>query len=138
MFFEQKDKHRVLEIKILLLFGENGQLYSYFDAYGEMQSFNSEFASKKQEESKNYLYVFTEEMLYVYFRSGLGIGSREKQAQFLKKKSLLYTYPRNITSSGPVKNLIDRYEMIFSRFCDTNDYFTSSILTVKYAVDSFP
>ncbi|XCI74947.1 MAG: hypothetical protein ABI045_06125 [Flavobacteriales bacterium] len=64
----------------------------------------------------------------------------EKRASLIFSKEFLwYTFFRNIPSEWwSVKELIDHYEMTFSKFCDTNDYFASPILMIKEAVNSLP
>lgn len=141
VFFEKKNKEGFLEIKTRVLSSENGQLYPYFDAYGDMQAFGWEFETQNEGKTQSHLYVFTDHFLYVYIKGetqgGWVLDEKKSKPNLFKKIPVVY-HAQEYPQWWEVKELIDRYEMTFSKFCDTNDYFASPMLMVKGAVDSLP
>lgn len=139
-FFIRQDKEGDLCIRSRLLSYENGSLYPMIDSYGEMQSFGWEFTEAGEgEKQKRFLYVWDKANLRVYLkeRSDKQWQLKERSAHLFGRIPIVYL-DQEKPDWWEVKELIDRYEMSFSRFCDTNDYFASPMLKIRGQASSLP
>lgn len=138
-FFIKKDESTDNKpvLKARLQTSENGVYYPYFDSYGDMQAFTWDFettdaAGKKVLNS----WVFTAEKTFKYTKESTG-WLLEEEDNLFKKIPVVYMSQEN-PEWWDVKELIDRYEMRFSKFADTNDYFGDPMLLLFGEVTGMP
>lgn len=139
VFFTKKDGEGNLSIKSRVLTSDNGILYPYLDAFGDMQAFGWEFTTMENKKAVKNLYVFTNDAIEVFKQTGGDwIKSKEHSTvNFFKKIPVVY-HSQNAPEWEDVKELIDRFEMSFSKFCDTNDYFSAPMFKASGAVGKPP
>ena len=127
------------KIKAKLITSDNGKVFPVFDAFGDMVAFGWEYVIKENEKDVRYLYIFTAETNYA-FRT----ESKEwEMAEGYPKPNLFKKIPVVYLSQKypewwEVQEMIDTFEMSFSKFVDTNGYFASPMYKVTGAVKSFP
>ena len=138
IFYEAKKEDQVI-IKARLLTNQHGKVYPYFDSYGDMTAFGWEFKTMENKKEILYLYLFTADNKYVFKQESsdwIIIHELSGKNQF-KKIPVVYLSQKR-PEWWEVQELIDRYEMSFSKFCDTNDYFASPMYKAKGSVTSMP
>lgn len=113
-------------IKARLLNNKSGKLFPYFDEYGDMLAFGWEFTKNENSKDVKYLYLFTAEKTFLLRENGNDWAAVEKYPQENKFKKIPAVYmSQEMPEWFYVQGIIDRYEMSYSKFCDTNDYFAS-------------
>lgn len=133
IFYEVDKKDGTpIKLKSRLLTSENGTYYPYFDEYGDLIAFGWEYRKIESDKEVSYLYVYTETEEFRYKKAD---GSWEVLEGFPKvnlfqKIPVVYLSQKS-TEWEYVKDLIDRFEMTFSKFCDTNDYFADPKYKIK-------
>ena len=138
IFYEAKKEDQVI-IKARLLTNQHGKVYPYFDSYGDMTAFGWEFKTMENKKEISYLYLFTADNKYVFKQESsdwIIIHELSGKNQFGKIPVVYLSQKR--PEWWEVQELIDRYEMSFSKFCDTNDYFASPMYKAKGSVTSMP
>lgn len=136
---KEVDNKTVKALKIRLYDSSNGTYAPTFDEFGDLIAFVWSFTSlntegKKQENK----WVFTKEYTYKKHKGSDGwTDTVPAEANLLKKIPVVYLSQEEPEWFG-VKELIDRYEMNFSGFCDTNDYFASPMVKLFGTVNSMP
>ncbi|WP_139959183.1 phage portal protein [Flavicella sediminum] len=126
-------------VKIRLYNSKNGSYAPTFDEFGDLIAFVWSFSSvntegKKQENK----WVFTKEYTYKKHKGSDGWVDTEPPAANLFKKIPVVYMSQDEPEWFDVKELIDRFEMNLSKFCDTNDYFSSPIVKLFGKVESMP
>jgi len=141
-FFPQKKEVEGKEktvVKVRLYTSKNGSFAPTFDEFGDLIAFIWSFSSvntegKKQENK----WVFTKEFTYKKHKGSDGWTDTEPPVPNLFKKIPVVYMDQDEPEWFDVKELVDRYEMNFSKFCDTNDYFSAPIVKLFGTVESMP
>ena len=138
IFYEAKKEDKVI-IKARLLTNQHGKVYPYFDSYGDMTAFGWEFKATENKKEVSYLYLFTADNKYVFKQESKDwtIQPELSGNNSFGKIPVVYLSQKQ-PEWWEVQDLIDRYEMSFSKFCDTNDYFASPMYKAKGSVTSMP
>lgn len=127
-----------LDIKARLLTADNGQFYPSFDQYGDLVAFAWDFTGLNEEgKDVPMSWVYTAEKIYRFEKASEGWKENNSEANPFKKIPVVYMNQRE-PEWWDVRKLIDRYEMSFSKFCDTNDYFGAPLLKLFGEVKGMP
>lgn len=131
IFYNKQKADKTTVIKSRLLTQENGKVYPYFDEYGDLVAFGWEFETKDEEgKDISKMIVFTTDTKYTYAKTKKDWEEESKEMNPFKKIPIVY-----LSQKEPewflVKELIDRFELNFSKFCDTNDYFSAPMLIAE-------
>ncbi|WP_142783364.1 phage portal protein [Changchengzhania lutea] len=138
IFFDvKKEGEKEVKIKSSLKTSKNGKLLPVFDAFGDMIAFGWEYTTKESDKDVGYLYVWTNDVKYTFKRTSKDWVEENKETNLFKKIPAVYL-SQDHPEWWEVQDLIDRFEMSFSKFGDTNDYFASPMYKVKGAVKSIP
>ncbi|WP_440881144.1 phage portal protein [Tenacibaculum sp. C7A-26P2] len=126
-------------IKARLLKNKNGKVYPIFDAFGDMTAFAWEYVVKEDNKDVFYLYIWTDSDQYIYKKQSKDWLPEEgyPKANLFKKIPVVYLSQEN-PEWWEVQGLIDMFENSFSKFVDTNGYFSSPMYKAKGAVSSIP
>ncbi|MBS9774593.1 MAG: phage portal protein [Tenacibaculum sp.] len=132
IFYEVNKGDGNIKLKSRLLTSKNGKYYPYFDEYGDLTAFGWEYKKTENDKEVVYLYVYTEDQEFRY-------KSVDGNWQLLKGYPVVNLFGKipvvYLSQESPeweyVKDLIDRFEMTFSKFCDTNDYFADPKYVIK-------
>ncbi|MBD0822626.1 phage portal protein [Aestuariibaculum marinum] len=140
VFFSVQDEAtKSIKIKSRLITSDNGKVSPVFDVFGDMVAFNWEYVVKENGKDVTYWYCWTAETMYAVKGDGSTFTDLEgyPKANLFKKIPAVYMSQEN-PEWWEVQELIDRFEMSFSKFADTNDYFASPMYKAKGAVKSIP
>ena len=132
-----KGEGKEVKIKSRLLTSDKGILYPYLDPFGDMKVFGWEFKSIENGKDAKNIFLFTEDEIHQYKEIGGKWIFVEKKQNFFGKIPIVYL-SQDTPEWEDVKELIDRFEMSFSKFCDTNDYFASPMFKASGAVNNTP
>lgn len=123
-----------VKIKARLLNYKAGRLYTNFDEYGDLVAFGWEYTKKDAKgEDVKLMRVWTAEKEMEFNGETLVEGS--EKPNLFKKIPVVYLN-QDVPEWEYVKEMIDRFEMSFSKFCDTNDYFAHPMYKMKGKVES--
>lgn len=139
-FLVKNENDSEYKLKARVLSNKNGKVYPVFDAFGDMISFAWEYKATVNDVETKYLYVWTNDFNYVFYDAGDGLKLNETDG---KTENLFGKIPVVYLSQDQpewweVQDLIDTYEMSFSKFVDTNGYFASPMYKAKGAIGSIP
>lgn len=127
------------KIKARLLSNKNGKVHPVFDEFGDMIAFGWEYESTIGDKKAQHLYLWTAEKNFIYDKSGNEWNLREDGETDNQFKKIPVVY---MSQEQPewweVQDLIDRFENSYSKFADTNDYFSSPMYKAKGGVKSMP
>ena len=126
-----------IQIKASTLSSKDGKLLPVFDEFGSMAAFGYEFESKDSEgEKMQNLYIYLQENLIRLVIDGDEYTEAEGSGDphFFKRIPVVY-FSQSVPDWEYVKDLIDRYETMVSKFADTNDYFASPFFKATGDVD---
>ncbi len=124
---ENSEESPALKAKVLSQ--KNGAIYPFYDDFGNMKAFAWRTTATSGTKTTDTIRVWTQTTEYVFIDKGEGYTSTAEQNVF-NKIPVVYL-SQDEPDWWAVKDLIDRFEMSFSKFCDTNDYFASPIYKVK-------
>ena len=130
--FYLKGDGKESEIRARVLSLDSGSLHPIFNDFGDMEAFGWSFDSEVDGKSVKNLYFWTAEKQYKFERKGSEWSEAETKDNNFKKIPIVYMN-QDKPEWWDVKDLIDRYEMSFSKFCDVNDYFAQPMYKVKGA-----
>lgn len=122
------------EIKLSVLESKNGNMYPYFDAFGNMLAFTWEFKSKDVDGKEvTNTWVYTELLVYKI----IGQGTPIIEAHGFDRIPIVYVsqdYPEWFDAQA----MIDRYEVALSKLAASNDYSGHPILKIFGEVENAP
>ncbi len=127
IFFSKEGEEGDPEIKARVLSSENGKVYPYIDAFGTMTGFGWEYQTTESDKEVSYMYLWTKEFRYLFKKEKdweLVSGGEGKKPNLFGKIPVVYL-SQNHPEWWEVQELIDTYEVSFSKFIDTNRYFAS-------------
>ena len=134
IFYSKKQDDNKTVIKPRLVTQKNGKIYPYFDEYGDLMALGWEFKSKNDEGADiSRLMVFTAETTFNYEKGEKDWNELPSEKNLFKKIPAVYLSQEN-PEWWDVKELIDRFEVNFSKFCDTNDYFSAPMLIAEGSI----
>ncbi|MEE9408255.1 MAG: phage portal protein [Polaribacter sp.] len=135
----EKEGAEKVKIKARVLSNENGKVYPYLDAFGDMIAFGWEYPTKENDKDVLYMYLWTAETNYVFRKEKdwEPADVNPKTPNLFQKIPVVYL-SQNHPEWWEVQDMIDTFEMSFSKFVDTNGYFASPMYKVKGAVGSMP
>ena len=138
-FTKENTETKKAEIKARVLSNENGIVYPYLDAFGDMIAFGWEYPTKENNIDVSYMYVWTAEYNYIFRKEKDWAPApiNPKTPNLFQKIPVVYLSQKN-PEWWEVEGLIDTFEMSYSKFVDTNGYFASPMYKVKGAVGSMP
>lgn len=143
-FFPVKNSDNKVQIKIRLYGSEQGSYSPFFDSFGDLKAFTWDFKKTNKEGKKiDHSWVFTAEQIFKHEKGSEGWslskieGEQNPQPNLFKKIPVVYMN-QEFPEWWEVKELIDRHEMNFSKFADTNDYFASPMVKLMGEVTSLP
>jgi len=128
-----------IKLKATLLTEQNdAKLFPGIDEFGDMLVFGYQIKVKNSEgKDVNRIYLYFDENVQILEDDGKDLKEVENKPHFFKRIPVVY-----VSQAEPdwwdVKELIDRFEMNFSKFCDTNDYFASPFFKAVGTVDEAP
>ena len=135
--FYQVGESKELTLKARLLTSKNGELYPVFDSFGDMIAFGWKYKAFDGDKEYEFFHIWTNEQHYVLKNDSGWKPTEESGPNFFGKIPIVYL-SQNEPEWFLVKELIDRYEMNFSKFADTNDYFSSPMYKVKGPANQLP
>lgn len=133
----QEGEKQDIKIKASVLSSKNGSLYPVFDEFGDMVAFGYEFESTDANGDKvKNLYTYLKETLIRSIIDGDEIIEVDGSGlpHFFNRIPVVY-FSQDVPEWEYVKDLIDRYETMLSKFADTNDYFASPFFKATGDVD---
>ncbi|AOR28739.1 phage portal protein [Formosa sp. Hel1_33_131] len=135
----KKEGDTETKIKARLITSENGKVYPVFDAFGDMVAFGWEYLTKEDDKDVSYLYIFTAETNYVFRKESKEweVSEGYPKPNLFKKIPVVYLSQKH-PEWWEVQEMIDTFEMSFSKFVDTNGYFASPMYKATGALKSFP
>lgn len=131
------DKGGGVKLKVNALKPTNGTMYPIWDTFDELDAFVWEIKQKRGDESVTITYIFDDTDVEQIEDAGSGAESVAKAAHGFDRIPVVYIEEEQVEYED-VKALIDRYEMRFSKFADTNDYFSSPFFKATGTVDAVP
>jgi len=139
VFFHVKKEGEDPYLKARVLSNDNGKVFPVIDAYGDMVAFGWEYTAREGEKDVKYLYVWTKDKVIL----SKGDGSKWEPVEGYPQENPFGKIPVVYLSQDKpewweVVQLIDRFEMRFSKWADTNDYFGAPMYKAKGGVKSFP
>jgi len=139
IFFPVEKEGENVKIKARVLSNENGKVYPYIDAFGDMIAFGWEYPTIENNKDVSYMYIWTDEYTYVLRKEKDWefVPENSKTPNLFEKIPVVYLSQKN-PEWWEVQELIDTFEMSFSKFVDTNGYFASPMYKAKGAVGSMP
>lgn len=139
VFFHVKKEGQDPYLKARVISNKNGKVYPLIDEYGDMVAFGWEYTAQEADKEVKYLYVWTAEKIYLSRGDGSTWEPVESYPQDNPFKKIPVVY---LSQDNPewwdVVEIIDRFEMRFSKWADTNDYFGSPMYKAKGGVKSMP
>lgn len=132
-FTQKKDDEKDVKIKSRLITNKNGKVYPVYDEFGDMIAFGWEYSEK----DNKFLHLWTAEKYYIFKKAGSDWAIEKSDPNLFKKIPVVYLSQDN-PEWWEVEGLIDNYEMEFSKFVDTNGYFSSPMYKAKGAINSIP
>lgn len=132
------EKDKKVKLKARLLSNENGELLPYFDEFGDLVAFGWKYKAMYNGKETEFIRLFTAEKAYVIINDGGWKEATDLSKQNLFEKIPVVYHKQKQPEWWEVKELIDRFEMNYSKFADTNDYFASPKYKSKGAVGSVP
>lgn len=127
-----------LEMKATVLSSKNGKIYPAFNEFGDMVAFMYEYEGKDEKgDDVVYIMVLTQTNMVRILIDGDDYKEVETKPHFFDRIPVVYM-SQDYPDWHYVKAMIDRYEMVNSKFADTNDYFASPMFKAKGAVDFVP
>jgi SPP1 family phage portal protein len=130
--------NKTRELKVRLLKNENGLMYPYFDAYGDMKAFVWEFTIKNGDNDEKHIWVYDDQ--YIYFIGPTSAGSFgfvKKEKHGFKNIPVVYLSQKK-PEWFEVQEMIDRLEVSISKAGDANDYTGHPILKLIGDVQGAP
>lgn len=117
------------------------EIYPFYDSLGDMVAFMRTYKAigldEKGAESKiDTVELYTADKTYKYQMVG-GSWSTEDSQNTFKKIPIIF-YELKVPDWEVVQGLIDKLELRFSKFDDTNDYFSSPAVKVKGKMTNAP
>jgi len=137
IIFYPAQRNGKVVIKSRLLSHENGELLPYFDEFGDMTAFGWRFKTRIEGKEKETLHLFTDLYHYVLVNNSGWQNTAQSKPNMFGKIPVVYA-SQDKPEWFDVKDLIDRYEMTFSKFADTNDYFASPMFRAKGPAGQVP
>ncbi len=136
IFYEVDKKDGTpIKLKSRLLTSKNGKYYPYFDEYGDLIAFGWEYKKIENDKDVVYLHVYTETQEFRYKKTDSNWQLIDKPTINLFGKIPIVYLSQDSPEWEYVKDLIDRFEMSFSKFCDTNDYFSNPKYKIKGKIE---
>ena len=119
---EIKGESKKVKIKARILNSENGKVYPYFDAFGDMIAFGWEYDVKENKKDVSYMHVWTDETNFIFRKEKDWELAEEKgkTPNLFKKIPVVYLSQKH-AEWWEVQEMIDRFEMSVSKLADTND-----------------
>lgn len=120
-----EEEKQDVKLKASLLTEKRGRLMPGIDEFGDMLVFVYQIDTKNAEgKDVKRNYVYFDVNVVIVDDDGQDIVELETKAHGFQRIPIVY-----MSQEEPewyeVKELIDRFEMMLSKFCDTNDYFAS-------------
>ncbi len=126
------------KLKNYLLSYENGdEFYPHFNNYGDMDAFTRKYSVKNNGKDIEKVVVYTADKTVTLTATAGGNYKREEVENPFGKIPVIY-YDQLKPEWLDVEELIERMEMVLSKFADTNDYFASPAVKSKGRVMSPP
>jgi SPP1 family phage portal protein len=130
--------NKTRELKVRLLKNENGLMYPYFDAYGDMKAFVWEFTIKNGDTDERHVWVYDAENVYFLGPDEKGtFGFVKKEKHGFKNIPIVYLNQKR-PEWFEVQEMIDRLEVSISKAGDANDYTGHPILKLIGDVQGAP
>lgn len=114
------------QIKINLLDNRKGNMYPYFDEYGDMTAFVWEFDTKDGDKTINNTWIFDSAKVYKITTANDEIAS---VAHGFDRIPIVYVSQEE-TEWKDAQELIDRYEVALSKLAGSNDYTAHPMIKV--------
>lgn len=106
------------EIKIKILDNRKGNMYPYFDEYGDMIAFVWEFKTKVEENTTTHTWVYDDTFVYKTVSDSNEIN---REPHGFDRIPIVYVEQEN-PEWEDAQVLIDRYEVALSKLSGSNDY----------------
>jgi len=124
-----------VKLKTRVLSQDNGTIYTNFDEYGDLVAFGWEYTSTVNGQEVERLRVWTADQVYEF--DGENLVEEFPKPNLFGKIPVVYLSQKH-PEWWEVQDLIDRYEMSYSKFADTNDYFAHPMFKAKGQIQSMP
>jgi len=125
------------KIKVALLCGKNGdEIYAHFNENGDLDAFTRRYKLEDiDEKTYEHVDIYTSDKLFYGIKKTEWVVET-KDNLFTKIPVIYYTQAEPEWTG--VQGLIDRIEMLISKFADTNDYFGAPIIKIKGKIANPP
>lgn len=139
IFYPVNKEGQDIKIKARLIDNSKGKVYPIFDQYGDMVAFGWEYEKTVGDKKTKFLHIWTDETNYVYETdsNNWAISTGYPKPNLFKKIPVVYMSQEQ-PEWWEVQDLIDRFENSFSKFADTNDYFSSPMYKATGGVTTMP
>jgi SPP1 family phage portal protein len=128
-----------LKLSVHNLDPRKGTMYPNFDDFDNLDGFmwNTKVKNESGKEVDRY-YIFDQSTVRVWEGSGEDLVETQAPTKhFFDRMPIVYLEEEEVEYES-VKHLIDRFENRFSRFADTNDYFSSPFFKATGNIDNVP
>lgn len=134
----KKDGESQLKLKVNNLDPRKGVMVPNFDEFDDMDGFLWETQVLNQEGKEiNRYYLWDDTMVRIWEDGEDDIVSVSEIAHGFDRIPVVYVEEEEVEYED-VKDLIDRFEMRFSRFADVNDYFSSPFFKAVGKINNVP
>ncbi len=121
--FFTKQKENGVKLSCMVLSNANGTLYPLIDEYGDMIAFGWQYPFKEEGKEGFKMHLWTEENEY-QLKKLKDWELVDTKVNLFKKIPVVY-HSQEHPEWWEVQDLIDNFEVSFSKFIDTNRYFAS-------------
>ena len=137
LWYVTKEEGKDAKIRVMLLSKEMGDdIYPHFNDFGDMDAFTRQYTLLDAKgKAIEHVDIYTADKII----RGVKVQrwTSKDEVNLFEKIPVIY-YSQKKPEWDDVQTLIDRMEMMISKFADTNDYFGSPVLILKGEIDNAP
>ena len=140
MFYlkETPDAEVKKQVRVRLFDHSLGLYAPYYDEYGDLIAFMWEFVAVVEGQDVPHYWLWTDSNTYKFQKGDTGWSEYLPTEVNLIGKIPIVFMRQDEPEWWDVKDLIDRYELGFSKFADMNDYFAAPTLVVTGKIEKLP
>ena len=132
-----KPEGQDMQLKVLVLKPTKGTLIPLWSEFEELDAFIYETKIEREGETVTRIYIYTDTNVQILEEGNDGITEVSNLAHGFDRIPVVYIEEEQ-SEYHEVRHLIDRFENRFSRFADTNDYFSSPFFKALGTIENVP